>query len=115
MKSKAIPLRMIVLVISFILSVRAGSTVMDLWKRRELVLSRQQELERITKENDTLQRQLEETHTDVYVERIARDKLGLVKPGETVVIVPDVLSADSTGVTPEDSRANWRKWWETFN
>ena len=53
----------------------------------------QRELEQLeneiseTKEKNTLlENQLEKVDDDEYIERIARERLGLVKPGETLLI-----------------------------
>jgi len=54
------------------------------------------ELERVREEiaryevlNDQLRAELEHYNSDAYIERVAREELGLVKPGETRVIVVD--------------------------
>jgi cell division protein DivIC len=48
-----------------------------------------------------LESEIEEAQTDEYVERIAREKLGLVKPGETLYIVAE---PDASGFTPVAKR-----------
>ena len=54
------------------------------------------ELERVRQEiaryealNAELRAELEHYNSDAYIERVAREELGLVKPGETRVIVID--------------------------
>jgi cell division protein DivIC len=37
-----------------------------------------------TEERDELKREIELLHTDSYIEKVARDELGLVKPGEFI-------------------------------
>ncbi|MDN5344256.1 MAG: hypothetical protein PWQ18_367 [Clostridia bacterium] len=37
-------------------------------------------------EGDRLREQIEELNNDSYIERVAREELGLVKPGEKVII-----------------------------
>ncbi|WP_258360686.1 FtsB family cell division protein [Moorella sulfitireducens] len=37
-------------------------------------------------ENNRLQEQIKELNNDNYIERIAREELGLIKPGESVII-----------------------------
>jgi len=49
-------------------------------KRQEMELSR--EIERLSAERAELQREIELLNTDSYIEELARDQLGLVKPGE---------------------------------
>ncbi|MDD2200813.1 MAG: septum formation initiator family protein [Firmicutes bacterium] len=50
-----------------------------------------------------LKDQVDEAQTEEYIERIAREKLGLVKPGETLYIVSE---PDSSGFTPVARRKN---------
>lgn len=47
----------------------------------------EQELERILAENERLRERLEYMQSDEYIETVARTELGLVKPGETAVVV----------------------------
>jgi len=47
------------------------------------------EIERYEALNARLRAELEEYDTDAYIERVAREELGLVMPGETPVIVID--------------------------
>jgi len=40
----------------------------------------------VLKENESLKKTLEEVNSDSYIEKIAREKLGLVKKGEIIYI-----------------------------
>lgn len=104
--------RFVVLVISFGLCLSAGGTILNLWSRRDHVLTRQRDFEVITQENRALQEQLKEAKSAEYLERIARDKLGLVKDGETIVIVPQ--SSQKMSRTKTQDLPNWQKWWSLF-
>jgi hypothetical protein len=56
----------------------------------------------------------------LYQEQEAREKLGLAKPGESVVVVPLPGESQAGGIkTPEDAlqtprMPNPQKWWEYF-
>lgn len=84
-KKKQLRLRHL-LIILFLLYV--GYTVVSqyvqLWDLscQEKVLKEQ--LEQALKERDELKREIELLHTDDYIERVARDELGLVKSGEYI-------------------------------
>ncbi|MDD3840591.1 MAG: septum formation initiator family protein [Clostridia bacterium] len=43
-------------------------------------------IEQVKKTNQELEKDVEFSKTDEYIEKIAREKLGLVKPGETIYI-----------------------------
>lgn len=50
---------------------------------------------------DELQREIDTANTHDYVERTAREKLGLVKPGETLYLV---AQPDPSGFSPVERR-----------
>lgn len=86
---------------------------MHLWARRGVVREREQELIALQKENRDLEGAFKETQGEAYVERMARDKLGMIRDGETIVIMPDrELNADSGNKA--EAPANWKKWWRLF-
>jgi len=80
----------------------------------------QDELKQLEQQKKDLLRQLELVETDEYKEFQAREKLGLIKEGELVVILPseDILrrlsprKADSFQL--ELPQPNWRKWVEVL-
>ncbi|MDN5332195.1 MAG: cell division protein DivIC [Tepidanaerobacteraceae bacterium] len=49
-------------------------------RRQELELSR--EMNRLSAEREKLKKEIELLNTESYIEELARDQLGLVKPGE---------------------------------
>lgn len=50
------------------------------------VTTLQAELEELQEKNRELRRQVEMVQSDTYVEKVAREKLGLIKPGEKRII-----------------------------
>lgn len=72
------------------------------------------EVSKLQDKNNQLKKQLEEVKTYQYWERVARDKLNLVKPGETVVIIPDESVDKVLGLyehTVEEIKTpNWQGW-----
>lgn len=52
------------------------------------------EIDELTKEKDILSFTLGETYSDEYLERIAREDLGMQKPGETVYIIKKDFSEE---------------------
>lgn len=46
-----------------------------------------QEIDELNREKDLLNFTLGETHSDEFLERIAREELGMQKPGETIYII----------------------------
>ncbi len=68
---------------------------------REQVAAARGELAELEAQNERLQADVEALHTDSEIERLAREKLGYVRPGETAYVVLDPPgSADDTEPVP---------------
>ncbi len=65
------------------------------------------------KTNKFLKERLFYVKTNQFVEQEAREKLGLSKPGEFIVIAPTSTPLDREKIEI-DTKPNWRKWWELF-
>lgn len=74
---------------------------------------------KIRQENEKLAEQLKIIQSDEYVEKQLRNKLGLVKEGEIVVVLPEAeVVKKLSPIIPEEEEAkpkpNWQKWLELF-
>lgn len=49
----------------------------------------EKEIEKVTLENEALRRELARLQSPEYIEKVAREELGLVMPGETAVIIAE--------------------------
>ena len=105
--------RWLVLILSIGVTVRLGGNVWRLIRAGERGKRAQSEVAAAEVENKQLQQKLEEVKSDDFVEREAREKLGLGKLGEVVVIVPSPPNLKSQA-TNSNTEANWRKWWELY-
>lgn len=73
-------------------------------------------------ENDQKLADFQYYTSEEYVEKVAKQNLGLINPGEQVVVIPDedliVLSQDAEEQrVAEQIRASWstpKKWWKFF-
>lgn len=70
-----------------------GEKISDLNNMKHCVSELEREIEELKTKNAELKRDLKLIKSEEYVERIAREQLGLVKPGEKVV-VPGELSRE---------------------
>lgn len=95
------------------LCVNAGRTIWELWKRKDVVNVRQDELSRLKQENSSLEATLKDIQSETYLERIARDKLGMVKEGETIIIMPSRESSSEIR-DKNETLPNWKQWWRLF-
>ena len=112
-------IRWIIVCVSVFMIISLSRSVVDLWERRKIVKEEQIRLAQIEKKHDALTKKLEMVQTPAFVEKEARERLGMAKPGETVIIMdtntysehsqPGSLSADPSTQTP-----NWKRWWGVF-
>lgn len=55
-------------------------------KIRQEMTIKQSELKELQEKNKKLQDEVKMSKSDIYIEKLARERLGLIKPGETPVI-----------------------------
>lgn len=84
--------------------------------REKIVGSR---VENLKEENEKLKKELEKIESEAYVEFQARDKLGLAKEGEIVVVLPDdeILRKIAPQIEDEEEvlpDPTWKKWLKLF-
>lgn len=71
-------------------------------------------LAKLREENEALERELEHKRSPEFVEREIREKLGLVKKGEAIVILPKDNRDQSPEARDQKEIPNWQKWWKLF-
>lgn len=79
------------------------------------------EAQKVERENQTLSERIAYFSTDDYQEKEAKEKLGLKKSDETVVVVESNSSpSDETAQLSDDfsredgAKPNYRRWWQYF-
>lgn len=78
-----------------------------------------QEYEELEMNSADLQSLISYFQTDEYMEEEARTKLGLVKPGEGVVILPEAVEqgtadAQTQASSSQSDTSNSQRWWDFF-
>ncbi|KKR43644.1 MAG: coiled-coil [Microgenomates group bacterium GW2011_GWC1_41_20] len=86
---------------------------------RKQVEEEKQRVEKMQSDNAKLQAQIMEAQGSEFIEKQIRDKLGLTKTGEVVVILPDesIVKRLAPPVTLDDETLpdpNWLKWKKLF-
>lgn len=84
-------------------------SIYDLWDKQDLVVRAEKELQNEKEENQRLKSRLVYVKSNEFIEEEARNKLFMVKPGESGVIVPaDLLEKKEKKKDLE--LPNWQKW-----
>ena len=117
LKDKFLGYIAIFLIVSFLISLSKGIGRLSLVKRE--ITKKQAEVSEIERKNEKLKEELARIQTPQYIEKQIRNKLGLVKTGEIVVVLPDAEIVKSLSPSiPEDPEPptdpNWKKWMKLF-
>jgi len=102
-----------------VLTVSLFRNVGRMFKIKGEIRTEKDKIAKIRKENDKLQADLLESQTPEFVEKEIRNKLGFVKTGETVVVLPDAETLRKLTPQPQDDEEtlpdpNWRRWLKLF-
>ena len=103
---------------AFMAIVSLGASLISNIQKQKIVEERRSVKAQIQKAHADLLKQSTLVESQFFVEREAREKLGLGREGESVVLLPSqtieasVSSAESK--KPQESKSPWRQWWELF-
>lgn len=107
-------LPVVVIVILLIIIRNISMSIHSMINNQNFLNGLEQETFQKKQESKFLTQQLEYVKKDSYVEQEARDKLGMVKNGETIVIIPSPSITPSQISIAPDTQPNWLKWWKLF-
>lgn len=105
--------RITILLVSLLVAVGIIRSVVTIWQKHGIVAERAVVLNAEETKRADLERRLREATGSAFVERVAREKLGLVKEGEQVVIMDKFQGTGSATPTLQDI-PSWKQWWQLF-
>lgn len=101
-----------------------GQKAVDSFHLSQQAGAMQAEIDQLRQENLRLQRDIQSSRSDVEVERLAREQLGLVRPGDHAL---SLLEGDGRLASPpapntrqdartreSDEMPTWKQWWRFF-
>ena len=116
MKSKIV-IVIAALVLIFIIY-NFGVRILTAFKAGDRLTEAADRLHALEIKNKELKQQLEDVTSPDYIEKTARDKLGLAKEGEVVVVIPEEKIKQVLGVkkdsAEEERLDNWLGWFRLF-
>lgn len=109
-------------IIAFIIALLIISLMRNIAKTvaaQKRIQKEEARVESLRVENEKLRERLEKETSEAYIEKQMRDKLGLAKKGETIVILPDEETLKKLApvlLSEEDvlPDPNWKKWLNLF-
>jgi len=105
----------IVLILIFIFTLwlifSVGRQVYSLFKAGGRVSSAEQKTSQLEQEKEKLEKELAARDSNEFIEKEARDKLGLAKEGETIAILPKKLQVEpQPQVAGQPQISNFSRW-----
>jgi cell division protein FtsB len=99
--------------------VATGQKALDNYRLNQEADALRSEVVALKRDNVELQRQIELARQDVAIEAIAREQLGLIKPGDrSLIVVDDRAPAAQSPHAPEQASPPpmpaWRQWFDLF-
>jgi cell division protein FtsL len=97
--------------------VATGQKALDNYRLNQETEALQAEVVGLRAENVQLQQDIERARTDTAIETIAREQLGLVRPGDRPVVLIGQSSAPAATPSPNPpapapAAPVWRQWWD---
>lgn len=104
------------LIILILLSLIVNLTrqIIKLWRVGSTVEKKSQELVLLESRHEELKEILKRVRDPEFIEKEAREKLGLGREGEMMVILPPLEVSVQDSTEPTRQLANWEKWWQLF-
>lgn len=107
------------LFILIFLSVALGKELLRRYEVNKEIAQLEKEIATLEKENIDINDLMNYFNTNSYIEKEARQKLGLQKEGETMVILPkEGDNQESSNTTSEEeeevNQTNLQRWWNYF-
>jgi len=100
------------------LIVSFSRSIFDLYQKSKEIEKERLKVEALKIKNEELKKQLEYVRSQEFLEKEAREKLGLVREGEVVVILPEnfkeAIGNDYSQTEKDKEVPNWEKWWKVF-
>ncbi len=115
MKKKLIP--GLIIIFSLYLIVSLSREIFDLVQKEKIIGKEQLKLEQLKVETQVFKEQLDYVQSGEFVEKEAREKLGMTREGETVVILPEdfeEMVEQSQGAVDPAEIPNWKQWLGLF-
>jgi cell division protein FtsB len=110
-------IRIIITLVSLAICIGLVRSIFDTFNRRNIVSERREVLKKEQELHAQLQEQLKEATSASFIEKQARDKLGLAKEEEIIVLLGKPGSREASGSssgTSGPALSRWRKWWNLF-
>lgn len=102
----------LILLFGIYLIISLSRSVWNLWQSGKRIQEAEMKVEKLKAYNLKLKEEVAESKSPEYIEKMAREKLNMAFPGETLIIISEELKKP-----PEREKENiphWQRWWKLF-
>lgn len=107
-----------ILVLIFYLIVSLSRNIWQLYSSGKQVETAELQVKKLAKERYELQQEVNQMEKPEVEEKIIRDTMNMVKPGETLVMLPQEIEEEKVDLDKfkdqDEFKPNWQLWWEKF-
>lgn len=107
-------LYILIIIISVYIINNLIRSIYNLWQKQDLVTQAREELQREKNTNAKLKDQLVQVKRPEFIEEEARNKLFMVRRGESIVLVPSVSTHPERPSVKKKQKHHWEEWIEFF-
>jgi cell division protein FtsB len=105
--------------IGLVFVVQSSYSIYQLVRKSDVLGERKKQLKQLEQTQEKLKKDLSNSYTPFFIEEEARNKLGLIKPGETLVYVEKDASTSGMQEIEEVEGKRGKKtvleqWWDVF-
>lgn len=109
----------LILVLALFFVVSLSRNVFRILQARKRIDEEQGRVNKLRDENEALKKRLAETQSEAFIETQLRDRLGLSKEGEIIVVLPDSDTLKKIApARPEEEETlpdpTWKRWLRLF-
>jgi cell division protein FtsB len=110
------PIQVLIIVIGIALIVSLSRSILKMFRAKDELRLAEQKIEELQKEAAILTEKKDFYQSEEFIEQEARNKLNMVKEGETVVVLPPNLKEllGEKENQPQILLPNWRQWLNLF-
>lgn len=110
------PAQILIIVIGIVLIVSLSRSILKMFRAKDELRLAEQKIGELQEEAAGLTEKREFYQSEEFIEQEARNKLNMVKEGETVVVLPpnlkEILGEKEN--QPQIQLSNWRQWLNLF-
>lgn len=104
-----------IIIVLFFIILHLITSIYTLWHKQDLLTNANEQLAQEKKTNAKLHQQLTQVNSPQFIEKEARDKLLMVKPGESEVFIDqNLLKASASAAKKEEAKPYWQQWIDLF-